>query len=265
MQFNVDKYREDVLNERRGARGALGDLLTRYAITLPATDAEIAERVSAVRAYWRSISGGEAGFAQAQIARAFLAADERLQAEYGAQMGTAAWWQARQQLNMPVSIYLSDETIREQVETAVDRWLITADVSIDTRADPVVGSWFRRMQASAKRVITSPAAREALLTAAHVADSHLVQTQDAYITATLLQNVGPVLQALQPTKDAVVRAGALLIVKLDWVVQVHQLTAAQQAMLDHRSQLAASPKEIISALQLTGPVLQDDAFPPAES
>jgi len=31
------------------------------------------------------------------------------------------------------------------------------------------------------------------------------------------------------TKDAVLRVGALLIVKFDWVVQVFQLTAAQQA------------------------------------
>jgi len=64
-------------------------------------------------------------------------------------------------------------------------------------------------------------------------------------------------------KDAVVRAGALLIVKVDWVVQVHQLTAAQQAILDHRPQLAASPKEIISVLQLTEPASQDGALPSA--
>ncbi len=57
------------------------------------------------------------------------------------------------------------------------------------------------------------------------------------------------------------RAGALLIVKVDWEVQVHQLTAAQQARLDHRPQLAASPREIIGALQLTEPVLQDGAIP----
>jgi hypothetical protein len=116
-------------------------------------------------------------------------------------------------------------------------------------------SWFRRIEASVKRAAKTPAAREALLTAAHIADSRLVQTQDAYVTATLLQNVGPVLQALQPTKDAVVRAGALLIVKADWVVHVYQLTAVQQTILDHHQPLlAASPAEIITALQLTDPV-----------
>lgn len=150
---------------------------------------------------------------------------------------------------VPVSIYLSDESIHEQVEIAVEDWLATADVSIDARREPVIGSWFRLMSASLKRVVMAPVGREVLLTAAHVADSHLVQAQDAYVTATLLQNVGPVLQALQPTKDAVVRTGALLIVKVDWVVHVHQLTAAQQVVLDHQPDLAASPGEIIAALQ----------------
>jgi hypothetical protein len=155
--------------------------------------------------------------------------------------------------NIPVSIYLADEDIHEQVETAVEQWLATADVSIDTRAEPVIGSWFRRMGASMKKTVGTPAAREAALTGMHIVDSRLVQAQDAHVTSTLFQNLGPVLAALQPTKDAVVRAGALLIVKIDWVVQVHQLTAAQQAILDHRPQLATTPKEIIAALQFPDP------------
>jgi hypothetical protein len=159
--------------------------------------------------------------------------------------------------HIPVSIYLAERDIHEQVETAVDQWLTTADVSIRARDEPVIGSWFRRMQAGIKDAASTPAGREAVLTAQHIADSRLVQTQDAYVTATLLQNVGPVLQALQPTKDAVVRAGALLIVKIDWVVQVHQLTAAQQAILDHQPNLAASPNEIIAALRLSEPDLEE--------
>jgi hypothetical protein len=51
--------------------------------------------------------------------------------------------------------------------------------------------------------------------AAHAAESHLIYAQDATVTATMLQNLGPVLLALQPTKEAVIRAGALLIVKMD--------------------------------------------------
>lgn len=111
---------------------------------------------------------------------------------------------------------------------------------------------FRQMTGSLTKAVKPPAAREALLTAAHVADSHLIQAQDAHVTATLLQNTGPVLQALQPTRDAIIRAGALLIIKADWAVYVYQLTAAQQAILDHQPHLtAATSKEIITALEPT--------------
>jgi hypothetical protein len=111
---------------------------------------------------------------------------------------------------------------------------------------------YRQMTGGLAKAAKTPAARNALLTAEHVADSHLIQAQDAHVTATLLQNVGPVLQALQPTRDAVIRAGALLIVKADWAVYVYQLTAAQQAILDHQPHLAAAtPKEIITTLEST--------------
>ena len=165
---------------------------------------------------------------------------------------------------VPVTIYLADAVIHENVEESVEAWLAEAGISIRTRGKPVVGSWFRRMGARLNRAALTPAGREAILTAVHVADSHLIQSQDAYVTAMLLQNVGPVLQSLQPTKDAVVRAGALLIVKVDWVVQVHQLTAAQQAILDHQPKLAASPTEIIAALQLQDPDIQETAMQPSQ-
>jgi hypothetical protein len=106
------------------------------------------------------------------------------------------------------------------------------------------------MQATAERAARSPAAREGALVAAHAADTRLVLSQDAAVTATLLQNLGPVIVSLQPTKDAVLRVGALLIVKVDWAVSVFQLTAAQQARLDHHPHLASSPHEIIAALNL---------------
>jgi hypothetical protein len=258
MELERTKY-EEYLEIQRVAGGGLGDLFTRYAITLPATDADIAVQIRTVRTYWREIQG-RAKFRE--VARFLLAEDQRLRAEYGAKMDTAAWWQARQfELNMPVSIYLADSGIHEQVEAAVEDWLTTADGTIHTRDEPVTGSWFRRMEAGIKKAVDTPAGREAVLTAKHIADSRLIQAQDAYVTATLLQNIGPVLLSLQPTKDAVVRAGALLIVKIDWVVQVHQLTAAQQAILDHQPQLVASPKEIVVALQSSDSAAREDAMP----
>ncbi|WP_405778811.1 hypothetical protein OG512_00720 [Streptomyces sp. NBC_01378] len=152
--------------------------------------------------------------------------------------------------SFPVTIYLSDEASHREVESAVERLLATAGLVVQDRQDPVIGSWFRRMRATLVRTIRSEAVLEGALTAAHVADTRLVLAQDATVTSTLLQNLGPVLASLQPTKDAVVRVGALLIVKVEWAVNVFQLTAAQQAILDHRPQLATSPQDVISALGL---------------
>jgi hypothetical protein len=161
---------------------------------------------------------------------------------------------------MPVSIYIANESVHAQVEEAVEEWLDSAHIAIVGRGKPVIGSWFQRIRADVKKAAMTPAGREAVLTATHIADSHLVQAQDAHVTATLLQNVGPVLQALQPTKDAVVRAGALLIVKIDWAVQVHQLTAVQQAILDHQPKLVSSPAEIIAVLRLQDADVQEIAI-----
>jgi hypothetical protein len=152
---------------------------------------------------------------------------------------------------LPVTIYLSEERTHYQVEAAVEHLLDAAGLRVQDREEPVIGSWFRRMRAATADVIRSPVAREGALVAAHVADTRIVLSQDAAVTATLLQNLGPVIGSLQPTRDAVLRVGALLIVKVDWVVTVVQLTAAQQALMDHRPQLACSPREIISALDLT--------------
>ena len=153
---------------------------------------------------------------------------------------------------LTVTIYLSNEGIHDQVEAAVDDWLAGARLMIGERDEPIVGSWFRRMQARVKQAVRTSAAQDALLTAAHAVDTRMVLAQDATVTATLLQGVAPVIGSLQPTKDAVVRAGAVLIVKVDWMVHVHQLTPAQQVMLNHQPQLLSSPTAIITALQISG-------------
>jgi hypothetical protein len=163
----------------------------------------------------------------------------------------------------PITIYLSDEVIHEQVEAAVEVLLASAGLRIEERDEPRIGSWFRKMRAGVKAGVESPAGREAMLTATHILDSRLTLGQDANITATLLLNLAPVLHALQPTKDAVIRVGALLIVKVDWTVQTFQLTAAQQAFLDHQPQLATRPHEIMAALQLSD--ADSEPLPPAQS
>ncbi|MGH4010558.1 MAG: CHAT domain-containing protein [Pseudonocardiaceae bacterium] len=156
-----------------------------------------------------------------------------------------------EQTILPITIYLSDELAHEQVEAAIEDLLAIAGGHIERRDDPVLGSWFRRVWGRICRAAHSPWAHEATIVATHAAESRLVHAQDATVTATLMQNLGPVIAALQPTEEAVIRLGALLLVKIaDKPLVVLQLTSAQQLALDHQPQLAKSPHDILSALEL---------------
>lgn len=148
--------------------------------------------------------------------------------------------------SVPIAIYLSDREIHDAVERAVTDLAESADLEIASRQPPVTGSWFRRMLA----VLRTPAGKEVLATAVHTADTRLARRPDAEVTAMLLQNLGPVITALQPTKDAIVRVGAVLIVKTDWMVVVHQLTPRQQLVLDHLPSLETAPHLILHELGL---------------
>lgn len=152
---------------------------------------------------------------------------------------------------LPVTIYLSNEEGHEQVEAAVEQVLTVAGLEISSRGDPVLGSWFRDMWATVTKKARTPAGQEALLVAAHAAETRLVLAPDADVTTKLLQGVGPVITSLESTQHAVIRLGNVLIVKVNGVVTVVQLTAAQQLLLNHRPELACSPHEILAALNET--------------
>jgi hypothetical protein len=152
---------------------------------------------------------------------------------------------------LPVTIYLSDENGYEDVRFAVEILLLNAGLRIDSREDPVLGSWFQRMWAAVSTAVRTPLAREGALVATHIIDTRVVLIHDAVITAKLMENLPPVISALNGYEEAVIRVGALLIVKVDGKVAVHQLTPAQQAIMDHQPELAKAPREVFACLGLS--------------
>src|ERR1035441_2368689 len=94
MQFDEAHYVQEFIKKLRGARSLPDDLLARYAITLPAGDAEIAAQIKAVRAYLNKAAAGSTFAAEA--AKRCRAEDERLRAKHGASMESRAWWEAQQ-------------------------------------------------------------------------------------------------------------------------------------------------------------------------
>jgi hypothetical protein len=147
---------------------------------------------------------------------------------------------------VPVTIYLSDEKGHRRVEGAVRDLLSSAGAKVDQAGKPVLGSWFRPLRAFLARVARSPEVRDMI---AHSLDTRLIHAADAAVTKDMMENLGDVLASLATIEQAVIRVGALLIVKADGKVMVHQLTPAQQHKLDHEPTLVKSPLEILGALQ----------------
>jgi len=149
---------------------------------------------------------------------------------------------------LPVTIYLADAEIHYPVQAAATRVLAAAGLRIHSASDPVLGSWFRHLRAAVDSTPYAPAARAGTPA---VPRTSLVLAQDAAITSMLLRNADAIITALQPTPDAVVRLGAMLIVKANGTPMVVRLTAAQQGRLDDDPSLASSPRRITSALGIS--------------
>jgi hypothetical protein len=153
-------------------------------------------------------------------------------------------------LAISVSIYLGDGTSHEQVESAIEELARSAGLIITDREDPVAGSWFRRMRAKLAGAAQSPAGQEALADVAYRAELELVLRPEAEVTALLMANLASLIASLHDTKDAVIRIGAVLVVKYDWTLYVYRLTTRQQLILNHSPHLLVAPDKILQALGL---------------
>ncbi|HEY0486792.1 MAG TPA: hypothetical protein VGD72_11140 [Mycobacteriales bacterium] len=91
MTFDERAYENTFVRRHRASTTLSDDLLERYAISLPVTEAELAGHLAAVRAYWnrRSASLTAAG----QVCKMCRAADEVLVQKHGAHLATARFWE----------------------------------------------------------------------------------------------------------------------------------------------------------------------------
>jgi len=108
MPFDEPTYKE-FLTAHRKARTNPEDLPERYAIKLPASDAEIKAQVDAVRAYWNKISLGSSGIST--IAKWCRDMDDELRKQPGVELESARWWQQAKQANEQ----LTEDAVRELV------------------------------------------------------------------------------------------------------------------------------------------------------
>jgi DNA-binding CsgD family transcriptional regulator len=85
-------------------------------------------------------------------------------------------------------------------------------------------------------------------------------------SAAFTRDLEPLIASLETTKNAVIRIGTVLIVKVDRGLNVFRLTTRQQMILDHSPKLTVSPHKILTALGLTAEGRDgEDLVKPGES
>ena len=92
--FDPKSYEEAVVKPLRRWSGRLpDDLVSRYAIDLAMSDAEVVARLGEIRAQWHkgAQSTGKATSVRS-LYKAFLRADEELRREHGDRLGRISWW-----------------------------------------------------------------------------------------------------------------------------------------------------------------------------
>ena len=94
--FDHKAYEQAVVRPLRGRSGRLpDDVVTRYAIELTMSDAEVANRLAEVRSHWHKSANSTAKHASYRtVYKAFLRADEELQRTHGAKLAQVSWWQS---------------------------------------------------------------------------------------------------------------------------------------------------------------------------
>ena len=134
-----------------------------------------------------------------------------------------------------VVIYLSNVDELGRVEAEVEKLVESAGWKVLHREDSGTGSWFRRLWVKVPPMVD------------HRLGSELVRRPEAEVTATMLQHIGPVVTALQPTRDAVIWIGAVLVTKVDGEVSARELTLEEQSWLTQKPHVLTAPKVLVSA------------------
>ncbi|MGP4021379.1 hypothetical protein ACTWQN_36420, partial [Saccharopolyspora sp. 5N708] len=95
--FDAKAYERDVVRPLRGRGGRLpDDLLTRYAVELGFSDAQLSQRLAQIRSHWNKSAQSTAKSSfTTSVYKAFLREDEELRRVHGDAMSRMAWWRDR--------------------------------------------------------------------------------------------------------------------------------------------------------------------------
>ncbi|MCI2416169.1 hypothetical protein MOQ72_01930 [Saccharopolyspora sp. K220] len=125
--FDPRAYERDVVRPLRGRSGRLpDDLLTRYAVELGCSDAELAQRLTQIRSHWNKSAQSTAKSSfTTSVYQAFLREDEELRRVHGDAMSRMSWWRDRHDDRAGASQQQVDELVKMLTTNFGELGLIT--------------------------------------------------------------------------------------------------------------------------------------------
>jgi hypothetical protein len=148
-----------------------------------------------------------------------------------------------------VTVYLADDEGHEEVQEALGDLLTAFDFDVVDSFPSLRGSWYRDFIAVSRRALTSHDLGERLQKVERGIELQLLHKQQAEIDSMQGDAVAKLLTALEHTSDALVQIGSVLLVKVDGVPAVRNLTQVELRYLEHNPRLLKSPAAILEALQ----------------
>jgi hypothetical protein len=153
----------------------------------------------------------------------------------------------------PVSIWLSKEDDHDSVEAAVVDLVSEAGLEIFEQGSPEIGSWFRRSAARPQKGKTR-AEVERLLSerAAEIEQAislRVTGKAQAEVDSAQGDTVAKLITSVENTPQALIQTGSILLVKVDGVLVVRNLTPQEMVHLRRNPALLKQPQEILTELQ----------------
>jgi hypothetical protein len=148
-----------------------------------------------------------------------------------------------------VTVYLAKDEGHEAVQEALADVLTAFDFEVVDSLPPLHGSWYRDLIATSRRALTSRELGERLRKVERGIELQLLHKHQAEIDSMQGDAVAKLLTALEHTPDALVQIGSVLLVKVDGVPAVRNLTHIELRHLEHNPKLLRSPATILDALQ----------------
>ena len=151
---------------------------------------------------------------------------------------------------LPILIYLEIATSEsvKSVRGAVRSFLDFEGFEVIYEEAGVWGSWFGRSIARSKHALKSDQARDIQMRTGRALEMQALLLPQAQVDAAQADGAARLLSSLSGTPNALVRIGSILIIKVDGVPIVRNLTQTELSYLEHNRHLYRSPKDALEGL-----------------